>query len=406
MPRVTGEGCIVQLEKDKTKARCRRWQLRVSCGRDKMTGRYVTKTRRVKGTYTDASREMRAFIAEIEGGEGPGHAGVTFERECESFCRRRRTSGLYAESRNRHVECCLRAACRHIGQVDLAEVTPRMLDRMFAAMRAGDTLSGKPSSGTYAKSIGKCVSLVYKQAIKDGRIRTNPCDAAAMPRRDTEPRKAMSAEQLAAFTGQLSPADEHDLAWLLASAMGLRRGEVCGLSWEDFDLPGMCVNVRHSYGRGREMRPTKTKAGRRCLPLTPQLKDALETHKQAQAERLGHLQQPTDPVIATQAGTRVSPDLMEKWWARDRDALGVPGYTIHELRHSYLTALARAGVHPKVMQELAGHASSAITMDIYTHVDMSGKRKAAEALAAALSIGEQESDDSVAALASATRPAA
>ena len=61
------------------------------------------------------------------------------------------------------------------------------------------------------------------------------------------------------------------------------------------------------------MRPTKTKAGRRCLPLTPQLKDAFELHKQAQAERLGRAQSPADPVIATQAGTRVSPDLMEKW---------------------------------------------------------------------------------------------
>ena len=41
-----------------------------------------------------------------------------------------------------------------------------------------------------------------------------------------------------------------------------------------------------------------------------------------------------------------------------------------------------AGVHPKVMQELAGHANSQITMDIYTHVDMTGKRAAAEALQA------------------------
>ena len=89
---------------------------------------------------------------------------------------------------------------------------------------------------------------------------------------------------------------------------------------------------------------------------------------------------------------------MEKWWGRDRDGLGAGGYTIHELRHSYPTALARAGVHPKVMQELAGHASSAITMDIYTHVDMSGKRKAAEALAAALSVGGQKEDESVATL--------
>ncbi len=60
--------------------------------------------------------------------------------------------------------------------------------------------------------------------------------------------------------------------------------------------------------------------------------------------------------------------------------VGAGNYCLHELRHSYLTQLARAGVHPKVMQELAGHANSAITMDIYTHTDMGAKFEAAEAL--------------------------
>ncbi len=57
------------------------------------------------------------------------------------------------------------------------------------------------------------------------------------------------------------------------------------------------------------------------------------------------------------------------------------GYCFHELCHSHLTALARTGVHPKVMQVLAGHATCAATMDIYTNVDMDSKREAAEVLA-------------------------
>lgn len=44
------------------------------------------------------------------------------------------------------------------------------------------------------------------------------------------------------------------------------------------------------------------------------------------------------------------------------------------------TLLAMNGVHPKVMQELAGHYSSQITMDIYTHVNMDAKRAAVEAV--------------------------
>ena len=57
------------------------------------------------------------------------------------------------------------------------------------------------------------------------------------------------------------------------------------------------------------------------------------------------------------------------------------GFCFREFRHSYLTALARADVHSKVMQVLAGHATCATIMDIYTHVNMDSKREAAEALA-------------------------
>ncbi len=75
---------------------------------------------------------------------------------------------------------------------------------------------------------------------------------------------------------------------------------------------------------------------------------------------------------------RLSPNVLEAWWLRDRETLGLDGWAFHELRHSYLSTLALRGVHPKVMQELAGHASSEITMEIYTHVNMEAKRAAAD----------------------------
>ena len=378
---VRGEGSIVQLEKDKTKGRCRKWQLRVSCGKDPMTGRYVTKTRRVTGTYTEATKQLRSFIVEIEGGVAGAKLGVTFADECERFLAARRASGNYSANRMAGLEAGLKAACMHLGHADFAEVTPRMIDQMVAAMRAGDSLSGKPLSGTYTKSVVKQVSLVYKQAIKEGRLARNPCDGCSVPKRDTAPRAAMRESELKAFVAELDATDEHDFAWRLAATLGLRRGEICGLSWGDVDLDERTVAVAHSFDRAGNLKSPKTGAGRRTLPLTEENAAAFAAHWSAQIAR-GIRVRDKDPVVVTESGTRVAPDLLSKWWARDRKALGAEKFTIHELRHSYLTALARAGVHPKVMQELAGHANSQITMDIYTHVDMTGKRAAAEALQA------------------------
>lgn len=64
----------------------------------------------------------------------------------------------------------------------------------------------------------------------------------------------------------------------------------------------------------------------------------------------------------------------------ERDAYGLQDFSLHELRHTYLTLLAEEGVHPKVMQEVAGHYSSQIMMDIYAHVNTDAKRDAVAAV--------------------------
>ena len=384
MPRVTGEGSVVQLEKDRPKSKCRRWQLRVCVGRDPRDGKYKTRTRRVRGTLTEAKKMLRDFIAEIEGGELPGRKGTTFQAECERLLKNRRASGNYSDGRIRQLETGFKAICHHIGDKDFLEVSPAMLNDMYAKLRNGEgTLSGKPASGAYVRSLHHMVSLVYNQAMREGRVAANPAHFAEAPKKDSEPRRALTSQQLSALVEALDPAEEHDCAWLLAATMGLRRGEVCGLSWRDVNLDENLVNIEHSYDARRNLKSTKTAAGRRTLPLMKETADALETHLQAQRAR-GLPAGPDDPVIVTERGARVHPDVMERWWRADRKGLGCEGLCIHKLRHTYLTALARAGVHPKVMQALAGHANSAVTMEIYTHADMGGKRDAAERLREAL----------------------
>lgn len=177
--------------------------------------------------------------------------------------------------------------------------------------------------------------------------------------------------------------------------MGLRRGEICGLSWGNIDFERGIVDICHSYDTLGNLKQTKTKAGMRLLPLPTGVSSALLAHKEAQAERFtrtnqwrrpeeGYIVQSDDsPVISDHCGTRVLPSSLSRWWTTDRKGLGLDGWCLHELRHTYLTLLAMNGVHPKVMQELAGHYSSQITMDIYTHVNMDSKRQAVAALSGA-----------------------
>ena len=182
--------------------------------------------------------------------------------------------------------------------------------------------------------------------------------------------------------------------------MGLRRGEVCGLSWGDVDFTAMTISVEHSVDVFGNFKDPKTKAGKRLLPMPQNVADALKMLHESQEKRIeklnrdrkksGHYKgdlivlNDESPVIMTISGNRLHPTTLSKWWVDERGSHGLEGVTFHELRHTFLTMLALKGVHPKVMQELAGHNDAQTTMQIYTHVNLEAKRQAVDILSGAL----------------------
>jgi integrase len=386
-----GDGSVVQLEKDRPRGKCRRWQLRVCVGRDPRTGKYKTRTRRFEGSYTQARAALRAFIDEVEGDRAQTRSNYTFEQYAKRNLERRRLGGELAPGSCESQATQIRAASAHIGKAKLEAVTPEMLDDMYIAMLKGDTLSGRPVGGTYVRGIHGALDVIFGQAVRDGLIVSNPCAKANPPRPDTKPKRALAPEQARALVERLDPESERECAYLLAITAGLRRGEICGLSWGDVDFEQRLLHVRHSLDDLGNLKGTKTKAGTRTLPLSDTTLRALEAHKRAQHIRLtalstwqpelprdGELQGDESPVIVNQRGGRASPASLAGWWEVDRKRYGLDGWCLHEFRHTYLSLLAISGVHPKVMQELAGHSSCQISMDIYTHVNMDSKRAAVD----------------------------
>ncbi len=400
MAKVTGKGTIVQLEKEKTKARCRKWQLRVNSGLDPRTGKYKTHTKRFSGTYTEATKELRKFIEEIENDQVQGRTSYTVKQWCDRYVERRELNKEIAVSTAHRLRSCLKAACAHIGYANLAKVTPSMLDDMYIAMLKGDTLSGRPAKGTTVRNIHASLYLVFGQAVKEGILASNPCENANPPRNDTESRKAIDPDKVKEFVGMLDPGEDSCCAYMLALCMGLRRGEVCGLSWGDVDFEQGTINVCHSVDVFNNLKSTKTKAGQRLLPMSDFVAAALHVLREFQEKRVAQLNRDrrqhgnahgeqielTDesPVIMNISGRRLNPTTLSKWWEDDRKTFGLDGVTFHELRHTYLSMLALNGVHPRVMQELAGHSDPQTTMQIYTHVNLDAKRQAVDTLAGAL----------------------
>lgn len=400
MAKVSSKGTIVQLEKEKTKARCRKWQLRVNSGLDPRTGKYKTHTRRFSGTYTEATKALRDFIEEIEQDKVQGRAKYTLEEYCKRYVEHRQLNKEIAPTTAKKLESNFRSACFHLGHANIATITPEMLNEMYLAMLKGDTLSGRPSSGTHVRHIHNNLLLLFNQAVKEEVLVSNPCDGANPPRKDTEEKHAIDKDKLRDFLGMLDPGNDSDCAYMLAVCMGLRRGEVCGLSWGDVDFENNVLNVEHSVDSPGNLKGTKTKAGMRLLPMPTNVAESLATLRTFQQKAIDKLNKDrkkaghykgdplelTDesPVIMNIFGRRLHPTTLSKWWVVDCKVFGLEGVTFHELRHTFLSMLAINGVHPKVMQELAGHADIQTTMNVYTHVNLDAKRDAIVVLDKAL----------------------
>lgn len=394
MADTNGGGFIIQKEKDKPKSKCRKWELRISLGMDPRTGKYKTKSRRFSGTFTQAKVALREFVEEVEGDRVQGRTEYTLEEYCRRYVDRRELNKEVAATTIDRQRQQFKAVAKHLGKAKLESITPTMLDDMYIAMLKGDTLSGRPSGGSYVNQIHDNLTLVFEQAKKEGILVFNPCDQANPPKMDTKAKRALTPAQAHKFIESLDPEPDRECAYLLAITMGLRRGEICGLSWGDIDFDRKVADIRHSYDARGNLKATKTKAGTRVLPLSEKTVEVLKAHKEAQFKRYartnqwrkpeeGYIEQTDDsPVITDNCGTRILPTSLSRWWTEDRPKYGLDGWCLHEFRHTYLTLLAISGVHPKVMQELAGHYSSQISMDIYTHVNMDSKREAVAAVSA------------------------
>ncbi len=123
----------------------------------------------------------------------------------------------------------------------------------------------------------------------------------------------------------------------------------------------------------------KTAKGKRSVRLTDRAMEALQRHRELQIEKkrsLDGLWQEYGLIFTTQIGTPVNRhNLVNRSFKPLLRRAGLPKIRFHDLRHTCATLMLCGGIHPKVVQELLGHASVTITLDTYSHVmpDMQGE---------------------------------
>jgi len=235
----------------------------------------------------------------------------------------------------------------------------------------------KLEDGLAPATVRKIHSTLHKalsQAVADGLIPRNAAEVKAPRPAPDEMRPLSEAEARTFLDAARVAEDRFEALYVLAITTGLRRGELLGLRWDDADLDRGTLRVGRALVRegGRwVVGETKTKRGRRRVNLTPRTVAALKAHRKRQLEqrvRLAGLYEDQGLIFASENGTPLNPEnLVKRSFKPLLKRAGLPEIRFHDLRHTCATLLLGRGVHPKIVQELLGHATIAMTLDTYSH---------------------------------------
>jgi integrase len=192
----------------------------------------------------------------------------------------------------------------------------------------------------------------------------------------------LSPEQVKQGLAELQFRDQ--LLVLLIGALGTRRGEIGALRWMDCDFRNQSFNICHSYywRRGGHLKPTKTEASAKSLPMHPALKNALLEWKGLSPYRAEtdfvfpslrrKAQKPLD--LAAVLNRKIKPAFAK---------LGITGVGWHTFRHTVGSLLADLGEHQLTIRDYRRHSHLNVTNQ-YLQATSNTKRLAQEKLVDAI----------------------
>ena len=351
----------------------------LSTGRDPTTRRWKTKWVPVGPDLAEAERLLPEIRAKYDNGRYQKNEKMTLEEYLElwqelfSANLRRSTLESYVWAIEKHIG-------PSIGLVPLQRLKPVQIQTMLAK------LTKTRLSSTSIRYIYNVLNITLNQAVKMQILSANPCIAVAPPKKEKYHASVYDRDELQKL---ISAAQGSDLLVpiLLASGCGLRRGEVCGLRWQDVNLEQRLLFVRHSLDRPNkgklELLPVKTDNSERAVRIPDCLAQPLLSVFQSQEaakSASNTVYQDQGFVFAWENGLPVDPDFLDRKYRSLLAENDLKPIRFHDLRHTHATLLLLEHVAVKVVSERLGHSSVKITQDIYSHVLPEMQKEAADAI--------------------------
>ena len=344
------------------------WTYYYSTGKDPRTGKRRQYTKGKFKTKRAASDALALLQVELGQGTYVPPSDKILATYAEEVMERRQVTGkglkpTTAATYARYVAKDIVPS--HLGGMKLTEIRRSHVNAWVADL----TKAGR-GAVTVRRALAT-LRMIFSTAVKDEIIPANPAIMVDKPAVADHGERHWEPEHVAAF---IERCGHHRLGPLfeLAIFTGLRRGEITGLHWSDVDLLARTITVRHNRvsvdGRVQEQ-TTKTRAGRRSVPLSDAAVAALlswQLHQTGEQEAAQEAWQGDGHVFTMEDGRPLDPAYITRLFQKIRtDGEPLPALSFHGLRHSAASLMLAGGADIAVVSKLLGHASIAITADVY-----------------------------------------
>ena len=368
--RAKGEGSLYQRERTLPSGRVvRDWVCVVSLG-------YAPDGKRIRrkfcGPSLAAVRDKMARVRALHGGSLRPSAGTTVAEylgswlESVKLARSPLTHRSYAQVVDAY-------AVPNIGRVRLDDLDGPRIESLYA------TLSIRGVSADQVGKLRKALRRALNVAVAKGLIPRNPVAHVDAPRHRVKERESYDAAQLATFF-EATRGDRLEAMFRLGVLAVMRPGELFALRWCDVNLEAGYVDIRNSIendGGALAIVPAKADSARRS-PLEPETVALLRAHQEAmRAEKHG-----SAFVFVTRRGKWLRDPVNRTVLAPICKLAGLPTITLYGLRHSGVSLFGEAGVSLRVAADMAGHSTTDLTANVYTHAGEPQHRDGIEKAAA------------------------
>ena len=268
----------------------------------------------------------------------------------------------------------------HLGEKQVGKITREDVQKLYRELQKNGRQEFHPEhghklSGATIRHIHGVFHQAMDAAVRENLIARNPTEGITLPKKRTAPKQILNDAQLERFLEVIrTDSVWHDFFYTELTT-GLRRGEICGLMWSDFNELHGTLSVRrtlHIQRGGRLVTgETKTGTGKRTITLPPSTAQLLAQRKKSSYSQwiFPNPLQPEQPASPSTACNHLKTLLKRA---------GLPSIRFHDLRHTFATHALASGVDAKTLSGILGHTQASFTLDTYTHVTGDMQKRASE----------------------------